>query len=91
MEDAPVVLFAADRDAFRQSTKQQERHSVPIVGAQAGNQLLIVALEEGKGVNAYARAAGIGRSSMSRYFRDIGDGAKNTDSGLGPVKVASHP
>ena len=52
---------------------------------------LMVALEEGKGVNAYARAVGIDRSSMSRYLRDIGAQAKNGGPGLGLVKVEPHP
>jgi DNA-binding MarR family transcriptional regulator len=48
---------------------------------------LMVALEEGKGVNAYARAVGIDRSSMSRHLRDIGSRAKNG----GLIKVEPHP
>ena len=37
---------------------------------------LMVALDEGKGVSAYARALGISRTAMSRYLRDIGDRAE---------------
>jgi DNA-binding MarR family transcriptional regulator len=52
---------------------------------------LTVALEEGKGVNAYARAVGINRSSMSRHLRNIGDRAINGGPGLGLVKAKPHP
>jgi hypothetical protein len=52
---------------------------------------LMVALDEGKGVNAYAPAVGIHRSSMSRYLRDIGNRARNGGPGLGLVTVAAHP
>jgi len=38
---------------------------------------LMVALDEGKGVCAYARAVGIHRAAMSRYLLDIGDRARN--------------
>jgi hypothetical protein len=51
----------------------------------------MVALEEGKGVNAYARAVGIHRSAMSRYLRKIGDRASTGGPGLGLVKVEPHP
>jgi DNA-binding MarR family transcriptional regulator len=51
----------------------------------------MVALEEGKGVNAYARAVGIHRSAMSRYLRKIGDRANNGGPGLGLVKIEPHP
>ncbi len=52
---------------------------------------LMVALEEGKGVNAYAREMGIHRSAMSRYLRDIGKRARNGGPGLGLVTVEDHP
>ncbi len=52
---------------------------------------LMVAAEEGKGVNAYARAMGIHRAAMSRYLRDIGDRARNGGPGLGLVTVADDP
>jgi len=52
---------------------------------------LMVALDEGKGVNAYARAIGMHRAAMSRYLRDIGDRARNGGPGLGLVKVESRP
>ena len=52
---------------------------------------LMVALDEGKGVNAYARAAGLHRAAMSRYLKDIGDRARNGGPGLGLVTVDPHP
>jgi hypothetical protein len=51
----------------------------------------MVALDEGKGVNAYARAFGVHRAAMSRYLRDIGDRARNGGPGLGLVTVKPHP
>jgi len=52
---------------------------------------LMVALDEGKGVCAYARAMGIHRGNMSRCLRDIGDRARDGGPGLGLVKVIPHP
>jgi hypothetical protein len=52
---------------------------------------LMVALEEGKGVCAYARAAGIHRAAMSRYLHEIGDKTRHGSPGLGLVAVEPHP
>jgi hypothetical protein len=52
---------------------------------------LMVALNEGEGVCAYARMMGIHRAIMSRYLRVIGDRARNAGPGLGLVTVARHP
>ncbi len=52
---------------------------------------LLIALEEGKGVNTYAREVGMHRSAMSRYLRDIGARARNGGKGLGLVTVREHP
>ncbi len=52
---------------------------------------LMVALDEGKGVNSYARALGIHRAAMSRYLRDIGDRARNGGPGLGLVTIEQDP
>jgi DNA-binding MarR family transcriptional regulator len=51
----------------------------------------MVAAEEGKGVNAYARAMGIHRAAVSRYLRDIGDRARNGGPGLGLITVKNDP
>jgi len=51
----------------------------------------MVALDEGKGVNAYARGMGIDRRKMSRYLRDIGSRSRNGGRGLGLVVVKPHP
>ena len=52
---------------------------------------LFVALDEGKGVNTYARAVGIHRSAMSRNLHALGDRARNGGAGLGLVTVDPHP
>jgi DNA-binding MarR family transcriptional regulator len=52
---------------------------------------LMVALDEGKGVGAYARDLGIHRWTMSRYLRDIGARARNGGPGLGLVAVEHDP
>jgi DNA-binding MarR family transcriptional regulator len=52
---------------------------------------LMVALDEGQGVNAYARAAGIHRAAMSRNLHAIGDRARNGGPGLGLVIMQPHP
>lgn len=52
---------------------------------------LQVALDQGKGVNEYARAAGLDPRIVSRYFRDIGGRSRSGGPGLGLVEVRSHP
>ncbi len=52
---------------------------------------LTVALDEGKGPCAYARAAGVHRAEMSRSLRDIGATSRNGGPGLGLVKVEKDP
>jgi DNA-binding MarR family transcriptional regulator len=64
------------------------RSSIPLPFVTS---FLMVALDEGKGVNAYARALGIHRAAMSRYLRDIGDRSRNGGPGLGLVTVEDHP
>jgi len=63
------------------------RGSIPLPFATV---FLMIALDEGHGVNAYARAMGIHRSAMSRYLRDIGARARNGGPGLGLVTVKPH-
>jgi len=46
---------------------------------------LMVAVEEGQPVAAYARAMNVNRFVMSRYIRCIGDRARNGGPGLGLV------
>jgi len=48
---------------------------------------LMVALDEGKGVGAYARDLGIHRWTMSRYLCNIGARARTGGPGLGLVTV----
>jgi len=57
----------------------------------AVTMFLIVALDEGKGVNTYARAIGKHRSVASRALHDIGGRARNGGPGLGLVSVDPHP
>jgi len=64
------------------------RGSIPLTFVST---FLMVALNEGEGVCAYARTMGIHRAKMSRYLRDIGDRARNAGPGLGLVTVARHP
>jgi DNA-binding MarR family transcriptional regulator len=52
---------------------------------------LLVALDEGKGVGAYAQAFGMHRSIMSRYLHDLADRARNGGPGLGLIAIRSHP
>ncbi len=53
---------------------------------------LMVALDEGKSVSAYARAFGVkDRRVMSRYLGAIGERARNSGPGLGLVTVKQHP
>ena len=48
---------------------------------------LFVALDEGRGVNTYARAIGIHRSAMSRNLHALGDRARHGGPGLGLVTI----
>jgi hypothetical protein len=54
--------------------------------------LLLVALDEGKGVAHYCRAAKVHRTIMSRYLHCIGDKKRRDDKpGLGLVEVKIDP
>jgi DNA-binding MarR family transcriptional regulator len=64
------------------------RSSIPLPYVTA---FLTVALDEGKGVCAYARTMGISRAAMSRYLRDIGDRARNGGPGLVLVTIDADP
>lgn len=52
---------------------------------------LMVAIDEGRGVNAYARAIGMDRRVLSRHLRNIGSLARNGGPGLGLVTIKPHP
>src|ERR1700733_6825685 len=52
--------------------------------------LLLVALDEGKGVAHYSRAAKVHRAIMSRCLHSIGD-RREEKPGLGPVEVKTDP
>jgi len=62
--------------------------SIPLPFAIA---FLIVALDEGKGNNEYARMIGIERRKMTRYFRDIGPRSRNGGAGLGLIAIKPLP
>lgn len=49
----------------------------------------MVALDEGQGVNVYARGAGMDRGAMSRILHSIGDRARNGGPGLGLIEIES--
>jgi DNA-binding MarR family transcriptional regulator len=54
--------------------------------------LLLVALDEGKGVAHYSRTAKVHRTIMSRYLHCIGDKKRRDDKpGLGLVEVKIDP
>jgi hypothetical protein len=61
------------------------------VSLSAVTTFLMVALDEGKGVNTYARALGRDRRSVSRCLHDIGGRARNGGEGLGLISVDPHP
>ncbi len=63
------------------------RRSIPLPFVTT---FLVVALNEGLGVSAYARAVGVSRAAMSRYLRDIGDRARNGGPGLGLVSIVPY-
>jgi hypothetical protein len=104
MENAPVVL-GTNRVVNRPTIKPCDKREVqsllwalkPLSNLRGSIPLrfvttfLMIALDEGKGVNAYARAVGTHRSVMSRYLRQIGDRARNGGPGLGLVAVKRHP
>jgi hypothetical protein len=55
---------------------------------------LMVAVDEGKSVGAYARELNVNRFLMSRHIRCIGDRARNGRAGLGLVttrRVHNYP
>jgi DNA-binding HxlR family transcriptional regulator len=64
------------------------RRPVPLPSLTA---FLMVVLDEGRGVNEYARAVGIHRAAMSRNLHAIGGRARNGGPGLGLVTVQPHP
>jgi hypothetical protein len=100
LSSTPAADLAADLPLKRGNKREVEsllRGLKPLCNLRGSIPLpfvttfLMVVLDEGKGVNAYARAVGIHRSSMSRYLRDIGDRARNGGPGLGLVTVEPHP
>ena len=67
---------------------QNRRRGIPL---RFVTVFLMIAHDEGKGVNTYAREFGVHRAIMSRYVRDIGIRSRNGGPGLGLVSVESHP
>lgn len=52
---------------------------------------LTIALDEGRTVNAYARAMGVNRFVMERHVRGIADRSRNGGVGLGLVTITRDP
>jgi DNA-binding MarR family transcriptional regulator len=52
---------------------------------------LLVAEEEGLGVNDYAKRAGVSMSVMSRHLLDIGERNRNMEEGFGLVTYRANP
>jgi DNA-binding MarR family transcriptional regulator len=52
---------------------------------------LLVALDEGRGVNEYAERAGVGTSVMSRHLLDIGERNRHMEEGFGLVTQRPDP
>jgi DNA-binding MarR family transcriptional regulator len=48
---------------------------------------LVVASNEGQGLNEYARRLGIDRSVMSRFIHELADRSRNGGPGLGLVSI----
>jgi hypothetical protein len=74
--------------ALQPLSNLRSSRSIPLPFVTA---FLTVALDEAKGVNAYAREMGIDRRKMSRYLRDIGGTSRNGGPGLGLVIIKPHP
>ena len=64
------------------------RASIPLPLATT---FLIVALDEGKSINSYARDMGVSRFAMWRYVRNISGRDKSGSPGLGLVTIEPHP
>ena len=102
MAEAPTSSTPADFDrSITQNDKRATRallwalkplsnlhRPVPLPSLTA---FLMVVLDDGRGINEYARAAGIHRAAMSRNLHAIGGRARNGGPGLGLVTVQRHP
>ena len=64
------------------------RKAMPLQYIQA---FLLVAQEEGLGVNDYAKRAGVSMSTMSRHLLDIGERNRNMEKGFGLVTYRPNP
>lgn len=87
------VLTAGDREAARALLWALKplinlRRPLPLPSLIA---FLMIALDEGQGVTAYARGAETDRSVMSRILHAIGDRARNGGPGLGLIKIERDP
>lgn len=82
-----IGLSESDRkvaQAFLWALKPLTNLRMPLPSLTA---FLMVALNEGEGVNVYARSAGIHRAEMSRILHAIGDRARNGGPGLGLIHI----
>lgn len=82
-EKRDLRAFHLAHDPFREI-----RADMPM---QYVTTLLLVALNEGRGVNYYAREAGVSKSVMSRHLHDVGDADRMGKVGYGLVEHRPHP
>lgn len=94
-----------NKSAFRQSLGDGEKEKIeallaalepfrnirPTMPLQYVYTFLLVALEEGLGVNDYAKKAGVSQSVMSRHLLDIGDRNRYMEEGFGMVTQRADP
>ncbi len=63
----------------------------PTMPLQYVMSFLLVAAEEGLGVNEYAERAGVSTSVMSRHLLDIGGRNRHMEEGFGLVQARQNP
>lgn len=63
----------------------------PTMPLQYVYSFLLVALDEGLGVNEYAKKAGVSPSVMSRHLLDIGERSRYMEEGFGLVTYRQNP
>jgi DNA-binding MarR family transcriptional regulator len=70
-------------EVHRAFCEEAGRHDMPL---QYVTSFLLVAMDEGRGVNEYAERAGVSKSVMSRHLLDIGPRMRNQSTGFGLVE-----
>lgn len=82
-EKAPLKGFLAACEPF-----DNIRHTMPLQYIRA---FLLVALEEGLGVNEYAQRSGVSQSVMSRHLLDLGERNRYMKAGFGLLTQRPDP